>query len=181
MLVLIEIYRPGGLKSPLSVDAQSTGAAPDIALVRNYSSRPGVAINLEQQITDDLGIFSRASINDGTKEAYEFTEINNSVSIGLSLTGAYWDRPGDIFGLAGVTNGLSQGARVYFAAGGLGILIGDGKLPNYGRENIIETYYSITLAGWIALAIDYQLIINPAYNRNRGPVSVFGTRLHLGF
>ena len=76
-----------------------------------------------------------------------------------------------------MTNGLSQGARAYFAAGGLGILIGDGKLPDYGRENIIETYYRATLADWAALAIDYRLIFNPAYNQDRGPVSVFGTHL----
>jgi len=159
--------------------AQSIAAPPDTSLVREYRSRPGAAINFEQQIADALGLFVRASINDGSKEAYEFTEINRSLSAGLSLKGRDWGRPKDTFGLAGVVNGLSDSARAYFAAGGLGILIGDERLPHYGPEKILEAYYSAAVTDWLSLALDYQWIDNPAYNRDRGPVSVLGIRVHV--
>ena len=161
--------------------ARATGTIPATASVRRYASRPGAAINLEQQIGDDLGFFARASLNDGSKEAYEFTEINRSLSVGLSLKGTSWTRPQDVFALAVVTNGLSRAARDYFAAGGLGILIGDGRLARYGSENVVETYYNINLAQGFALAADYQLITHPAYNRDRGPASVLGMRVHVQY
>jgi high affinity Mn2+ porin len=160
---------------------QATDSTPSVDLVRNYRSRPGAAINLEQEIADDLGFFLRASMNDGSKEAYEFTEINRSLSAGLALKGSGWGRKGDTAGFAGVVNGLSHSARAYFAAGGLGILIGDGKLPRYGSEDILETYYSAEITDWFSLTGDYQLIVHPAYNRERGPVSVFGVRAHLQY
>jgi high affinity Mn2+ porin len=159
---------------------RATGATPDTALVRRYSSQPGAAINIEQQIGEDLGLFARASFNEGSKEAYEFTEINRSFSAGLSLKGAAWNRPEDTVGFAAVVNGLTSPAHAYFAAGGLGILIGDGQLPHYGSEDILEAYYSAVMAGF-SVAADYQFIANPAYNRDRGPVSVFGVRIHAAF
>ncbi len=119
--------------------AAGTGAVPDVAAVRRYGTRPGISLNLEQEIADNVGIFARASLNDGHKEAFEFTEINQSISGGLSFGGAGWDRPKDTAGLAGVVNDISKDARDYFAAGGLGILIGDGKLTDPGLEKILET------------------------------------------
>lgn len=127
------------------------------------------------------GAFARLSWNDGSKEAYEFTEINRSLAIGLSLKGAAWGRPNDTVGIAGVVNELSDAARRYFAAGGMGILIGDGRLPHYGSEDIAELYYSAPVTDWLSAGADYQLINNPAYNRDRGPVSIIGMRLHVFF
>ena len=161
--------------------AQAIGTTPNIAAVRHYAFRPGIALNLEQQFTDDLGAFARASLNDGSKEAYEFTEINRSVAVGLSLKGSDWGRSNDTVGMAAVVNDLSTSARSYFAAGGLGILIGDGQLPHYGTEDILEAYYSAQLLGWLTAGTDYQFIANPAYNRDRGPVSVLAVRLHAQF
>lgn len=158
-----------------------TGTVPDTALVRRPASRPGVAINVEQQISDQLGAFGRLSLNDGSEEAYEFSEINHSVALGLSLKGADWGRADDTVGLAGVVNNISGSAQRYLAAGGLGILIGDGALRRYSSENIIEAYYGAALTKSLAVTGDYQFIANPAYNRDRGPVSVFGARLHLQF
>ena len=158
---------------------QRTGSTPDVTLVRQYRSRPGVGLNLEQSLSADLGAFARASLNDGSKEAFEFTEINRSVSAGLALKGTRWQRPNDTLGLAGVVNGLSSDARGYFGAGGLGILIGDGQLPNYGLEKIVEAYYSVQLIEALAISLDYQFVDNPAYNRDRGPVSIVGVRFHL--
>ena len=158
--------------------ALGTGAAPSVAAVRGYGSRPGIELNTEQQIVANLGAFLRASYDDGHKEAYEFTEIDESVSGGLSWKGVDWDRPNDTIGLAAVANGISKDARNYFAAGGLGILIGDGSLTNYGWEKILETYYSAAVIDGITVSADYQYVVNPAYNRDRGPVSIFGLRLH---
>jgi high affinity Mn2+ porin len=162
----------------LSRAAGAGGSVPDTSQVRRRASRPGLALNLEQELAQDAGLFARASINDGSKEAYEFTEVNRSVCVGLSVGGGRWGRTADIAGLAGVVNGLSGAAREYFGAGGQGILIGDGALARYGLEKIVEAYYSLQLAANVALSADFQYVDNPAYNRDRGPVPVFALRLH---
>lgn len=159
---------------------QETGEAPDTGLVRRFGSRAGASVNLEQELSSDLGLFGRASINNGNKEAYEFSEINRSISAGVSLKGDRWGRHDDTIGIAGVVNGLSGEARAYFAAGGIGILIGDGQLT-YGAEKTIETYYSMHIDPHVTLAANYQRINNPAYNHDRGPVSIFGLRAHAEF
>jgi high affinity Mn2+ porin len=161
--------------------ADAVGGIPDTALVRRYASRAGGGINLEQSVTDELGGFARFSLNDGSEEAYEFTEINRSLALGLALKGSRWGRANDTLGLAFVNNAISQAAQNYLAAGGLGILIGDGRLPHYGTENIIETYYSLAATDWFSVGADYQLIVNPAYDSDRGPISVLGLRLHGQF
>ena len=161
--------------------AEQTGTTPNTALVRNYKSRAGVALNFQQDLTGDLGMFARLSYNDGSQEAYEFTEINRGLSTGLSLKGTSWNRSNDTVGAAYIVSGISQAAQRYFADGGLGILIGDGQLPHYGLENGLETYYSAQLASWFWVTADYQLMVNPAYNRDRGPVNIFGLRLHAEF
>jgi high affinity Mn2+ porin len=96
------------------------------------------------------------------------------------LKGASWGRPNDRIGVAGVIDGLSPEAQAYFAAGGLGILIGDGAL-NYRPEKILETYYSYSLNTWSALTFDYQFVADPAYNADRGPVHIFAGRYHAEF
>jgi high affinity Mn2+ porin len=161
--------------------AQQTGTTPDVSLVRHYSSRPGAGINAEQEFTDDLGGFLRASLNDGHKETYEFTEINRSLVLGLALAGKRWNRPDDTLGLAGVINDISKDARNYLAAGGLGILIGDGALPKAGFEKILELYYKAAIVDGFNASVDFQHIENPAYNAVRGPVEVIGFRLHAEF
>jgi high affinity Mn2+ porin len=160
---------------------QATGTTPDVARVRQYSSRPGVALNLEQQIAPDLGAFARATADNGSKEVYEFTEINQSISAGISLKGARWYRPGDTIGLAGAINGISPQARNYFAAGGLGVLLGDGRLPRYGLERIFEVYYNFCFIEGVNLTLDFQHVVNPAYDAVRGPVEIIAFRTHAEF
>jgi high affinity Mn2+ porin len=155
-----------------------TSSVPDTTLVRRYASRPGFAMNLEQELEADLGAFARASLNQGSEEAFEFTEINKSMAAGLSLRGDRWSRPDDTVGLAAVVNGLSGAARDYFGAGGIGILIGDGRLPDYGLEKVLEAYYSRKVMDHLTVSTDLQFVDNPAYNRNRGPVIIFGLRVH---
>ena len=152
---------------------------PETGSVRHMAARPGLSLDLQQQLAPGLGAFLRAGANDGHKETYEFTEIDRTVSLGLALAGTAWDRPDDTVGLAGVVNGLSRDARAYFAAGGLGILIGDGRLPDYADERILESYYRLSVADRLDVTLDCQLIAAPAYNAERGPVTVIGARLHV--
>jgi high affinity Mn2+ porin len=161
--------------------AQATGTAPDTALVRKRRDKTGLGINLEQPLADDLGLFLRAGWMQGNDEVYEFTEIDRTLSFGASLGGAAWSRPDDRIGSALAFNGLSDAAKRYLQAGGLGILIGDGQLPNSAGEMIWESYYSFAVAGGVAISADYQLINHPAYNRDRGPVQVLAARAHLQF
>ena len=161
--------------------ARFTHQPADAALVRRYRSRPGMSLNLEQGVTDQLGWFLRASFNDGSQETYEFTDIHQSISSGLSLKGTPWERPDDTAGLAFETSAISKSGQAYLAAGGLGLLIGDGRLTRYGEEAVMETYYDTQIIKGIHAALDYQLIIHPAYNADRGPISVLGLRLHGEF
>ena len=160
--------------------ASQTSAIPSTAYVRHHQVRLGGGINIEQELISDLGAFLRVSMNDGTKEAFEFTEINQSLSGGLSLKGERWKRPDDVVGLGGAVNAISKEAQNYLTSGGQGILIGDGNL-NYAPEEILETYYSAKIAKPLTATLDYQFINNPAYNQDRGPVHVFGVRAHIEF
>ncbi len=177
LLGFVNRGRMGSYNDALTLSL-ATHTVPDTSLVRRYRSRPGVALDVEQEIADGLGVFLRANANDGSQEAYEYTEINRSLAAGVSLAGAAWGRPKDSVGFANVINTISRPAQAYFAAGGLGILIGDGALRHYGTEDIVESYYSAGLANGLSVSLDYQWIIHPAYNADRGPVSVFGLRLH---
>jgi high affinity Mn2+ porin len=160
---------------------QATGQTPSTAAVRSFRTKAGIGLNLEQQLTTDFGIFARASISQGDVEEVDFTDINQSVSAGLSLAGSRWGRPDDTVGLAGVVNRISHEGKLYLAAGGLGGIIGDGRLTNAGPEQILEAYYSVPVFSFAQITADYQFINNPAYNRDRGPVSVLGLRVHLEF
>jgi high affinity Mn2+ porin len=161
--------------------SEVTGQPADIAAVRDYRSRGGISINLEQQLTPDLGVFARAGVADGNIEPFDFTDIDGTVAAGVSLSGKKWGRPDDTWGLAGVINGISNVHEAFLNDGGLGIVVGDGKLPHPGLEQIIETYYSLQLAKGYWISPDYQFVVNPAYNLDRGPVSVLGVRLHAQF
>jgi high affinity Mn2+ porin len=161
--------------------AETTGQPADIAAVRRYQSRPGISFNLEQGVSDDLGVFARGGVDDGTKEPYEFSDIDRTVAVGASLKGVRWSRPGDIVGLALVANGISRIHEEFLDAGGLGILVGDGKLPHPGPEEIVEAYYDAAVAKHVWLTLDAQIVGNPAYNRDRGPAPVLGARLHAQF
>ncbi len=153
----------------------------DITLTRRYRYQYGFGLSAEQEITKDLGMFVRASWRDGQEEVWQFTDVDRSLSMGLQLKGAAWRRTNDTVGLAGIVDGLSQAHRDYLAAGGLGILLGDGKLPNYSPESVLEMYYDVEVIRNFHLAIDYQLIGNPGYNADRGPVNVFSSRFHFQF
>ncbi|MBX9828050.1 MAG: carbohydrate porin [Xanthobacteraceae bacterium] len=147
---------------------------------REQRLKYGFYLNGEQAVGRDLGVFGRFSWNDGQNEILSFTDIDRSLSGGISLKGSAWKRPDDVIGLGGAINGLSEAHRDFLANGGLGLLIGDGAL-NYRQEKIIEAYYSYRIDKSAALTFDYQFISNPAYNADRGSVSIFGCRFHAEF
>jgi high affinity Mn2+ porin len=161
--------------------AAATGGAPDTALVRRRQTRVGAYLNIEQGIADNVGVFARAGIVDGQIEPYDFTDIDRTFEAGISLDGAIWGRKGDTVGLAGVVNGISAEHEHYLDAGGIGVLVGDGRLPHPGTEKIAELYYDWHPWAPVAITLDYQFVANPGYNRDRGPVHVFGLRLHGQF
>lgn len=159
--------------------AEATGLPPDPAPVRRYRKRDGVSLNIEQQLTANVGVFARFGDAGGNVETYEFTDIDRTASLGVSVSGGPWHRPGDTLGVAGVVNAPSRDRRQYLAAGGLGILVGDGKLPHAWHEDILETYYELAAVSAVHLTLDYQWVGSPAYNRDRGPVSIFALRVHI--
>nr|WP_226019251.1 carbohydrate porin [Novosphingobium sp. FKTRR1] len=161
--------------------ARASGNPPDLALVRRKQNRFGLAVNAEQDLTANLGMFVRAGTTQGAIETYDFTDIDRSLAVGGALKGAGWRRLQDTVGFAAVVNGISAAHQRWLAAGGLGVLVGDGALRNAGSETIIEAYYAFRPVNWAAITLDYQHIANPGYNRDRGPANVFGARFHAGF
>ena len=161
-----------------------SGVTPDILTSRNsYQTKWGYGVNLEQALTDQIGFFARWSWNDGQTETQAFTDIDRSLSGGLSINGAQWGRAHDTWGIAGALNGIAGSQIAYLSQngqtpGGSTMFIGDGRL-NYRKEQILETYYSFSLCKGASLSADYQYIANPAYNADRGPVSFFGLRAHI--
>jgi high affinity Mn2+ porin len=161
--------------------AARTGAIPDLSLTRRRMTRPGADINIEQELTDTLGLFARAGLTDGAIETYDFTDIDRTVAVGGAIKGKGWGRADDNVGFAAVVNGISKARERYLDAGGLSVLIGDGKLPHPGAEMIAEAYYDWQPLHGVNVTVDYQFIANPAYNRDRGPANVLALRLHGAF
>lgn len=172
----------GRYRDALNLSVSNPAFDPTDAIVasRRGNTKYGYVLNLEQSITNDIGVFARWSWNNGKNEISAFTDIDSSLSFGTSIKGAGWGRPNDRIGIAMAINGLSEDHRSYIAAGGMGILVGDGRL-NYRQEKIFETFYALNLAKGTTLTFDYQFMMNPAYNADRGPISIYAARLHAEF
>lgn len=154
---------------------------PDVTATRAFGrTKLGFAASVDQDLGHGLAAFARASWSDGKNETWAFTEIDRSVAAGVVQAGSRWGRPEDEAGAAVVVSGLSDLHRRYLAAGGFGFILGDGAL-RYGPEVLGELYYRAALTREVSLGVNYQPIVNPAYNRDRGPVHVFTGRLHVAF
>jgi high affinity Mn2+ porin len=161
--------------------AEQNHVAPDITnhpwhITRKY----GFGINLEQSLTRYLTAFTRFGWDNGKTESFAYTEVDQTFAGGVGANGAWWHRKQDRAGVALVSNAIKKDHQIYLADGGLGFLLGDGKL-NYGRENIMETYYTIHAWRGIYVAPGLQHIVDPGYNRDRGPVLVPSFRAHVEF
>jgi hypothetical protein len=140
----------------------------------------GFGVNLEQNLTRHLTAFGRFGWDNGKTESFAYTEVDQTFAGGLGASGAWWHRKQDRAGVALVTNAICKYHQTYLADGGLGFLLGDGKL-NYGREDIVESYYTVHVWRGIYLAPGVQHINDPGYNRDRGPVVVPSFRAHVEF
>ena len=154
---------------------------PDVTLTRiDGRTKYGFGLNYEQELSDETGMFLKASWNDGNNETWAFTEIDHSISGGFVKDNLF-GRKKDRLNIGFVLSGISDLHRQYLAKGGYGFIIGDGKLPNYGLESILEINYNAKISDWLSVTPDYQLVINPAYNQDRGPVHAFALRFHAEF
>ena len=161
--------------------AQRAGGVPDVTATRQFGTlKYGFGLNIEQEIARGIGVFGRVGWNDGKTESFAFTAIDRLAQAGVSINGARWGRPDDTVATAFTASGLSGIHREYLRLGGADFLIGDGTL-RYGWELVSESYYSARVASWLFATLDLQHIVNPAYNRDRGPVWVGTLRLHMEF
>lgn len=149
----------------------------DIEGTREYRYKYGFGLNAEQELIKNVGVFTRLGWSDGENEAWAFSDVDHMATGGVSVKGEFWGRPNDTVALAGAINDISKVHREFLEAGGTGILAGDSTLT-YGLEKALETYYDFKIWRSVHGAFDYQFIVDPAYNRDRGPVSIFGARLH---
>jgi high affinity Mn2+ porin len=167
-----------------ALEARANGDPSAVPVITDHkpwvSVKYGVGLNFEQELPADLRLFGRFGWNEGQHESYAYTEVDQTFELGGDLAGNRWSRPNDKFGIVGVSNAIKRDHQEYLALGGLGFLLGDGRL-NYAREDILETYY--TAHNWRGLftAFDVQLIAHPGYNQDRGPVAVFSVRTHVDF
>ena len=154
---------------------------PDVAAHAKFGSvKYGFGLNAEQEITQNLHVFLRAGWNEGQHESYAYTEVDQTVAAGASLSGESFSRPNDKIGIAFVSNAIKHDHQEYLRYGGLGFLLGDGNLT-YGRENILESYYNLHAWRGVFYALNMQFIEHPGYNQDRGPVLVEGVRMHVDF
>ncbi|HTS27969.1 MAG TPA: carbohydrate porin [Bryobacteraceae bacterium] len=152
---------------------------PDVTLYRKQGNvKYGFGLNAEQEVTPLIRAFGRLGWNDGANESYAYTEIDRTAEFGADLRGKRWHRSQDKIGAAFVANAISGDHRRYLALGGQGFILGDGGL-RYGLEKIFETYYTAHVWRGVSLAIDYQHVTDPGYNRDRGPASVVSFRVHI--
>jgi high affinity Mn2+ porin len=168
----------GSYSDALRLAAQ-TGTTPDVTLTRHVGTlKYGFGISFDQAINSDIGVFSRLGWNDGKTESWAFTAIDRLATGGVSVKGTRWRRNCDVAGTSLTVGGLSAVHREYLAAGGLDFLIGDGRL-NYAPEYVWESFYSAQVVPGFYASFDLQRDANPAYNHDRGPVTIYSVRLHM--
>ncbi len=168
----------GSYREAINAFLAGRDSVPDITAHRRPGrTKAGVGLNVEQSAGRGVTVFGRAGFNNGHVESFAYTEVDRTLEIGIGWTAPPW-RQHDRLGMAFASNGLASDHREYLARGGLGFLLGDGAL-RYGPERIVEGYYTFTVGLGLSVAADIQHIVNPGYNRDRGPATVFALRAHL--
>jgi hypothetical protein len=158
-----------------------TTATPEITSVEKFGAvKYGFGLNFEQEMTGNLRVFGRFGWNEGQHESFCYTEVDQTFEFGGDYAAKRWGRENDKLGLVFVTNAIKRDHQEYLKLGGLGFLIGDGKL-NYAREDIVEGYYNLHAWRGVYYALDAQYIAHPGYNQDRGPVLVESIRMHVDF
>lgn len=158
----------------------ANAGAPDLCWARKPNSKIGLGVSLEQSISKDIGVFFRGMKSDGKTEVYAFTSTDSSISFGTLIKGTGWGRARDSVGIGYAQNWISTSHVNYLTMGGIDGFIGDGKI-SYKPERTFETYYNLNVNRFFWFTLDYQRIVNPAYNSDRGPVTMYGVRAHAEF
>jgi hypothetical protein len=154
--------------------------APDLCWARKPNQRLGIGLNIEQHITDNLGVSFRGMISDGKTEVYAYTPTDTSIAATALAKGTAWKRPRDLAGVGYAANWISSIHAKYLGMGGVDGFVGDGKLRQ-ASERVVEVFYSANVLNSVWFSLDYQHLSNPAFNADRGPVNIFGGRLHAEF
>ncbi len=154
--------------------------APDLCWSRKSNVKMGVGINMEQRITQDIGVFFRGMYSDGKTEIYSYLSSDRSISFGAAMKGLRWGREKDTLGLGFAQSWISKDHVTYLNMGGIDGFIGDGKI-NYKPEQVVDIYYQCHVISSVWMSLDYQHLANPAYNADRGPVDIYGARVHFEF
>jgi hypothetical protein len=155
-------------------------SAPDLCWVREPNTKVGIGLFGEQYIAHDIGVFSRAMVSDGRTEVDAYTSTDRSASFGALAKGSWWSRPADVSGVGVNLGWISQAHAEYLRLGGIDGFIGDGSIKP-GMESALDLFYSVNLRRSLWLSGDYQHVINPAFNADRGPVNIFSARIHVEF
>jgi len=181
LLSYLNVANMGSYRAAIDDYRAGLVSVPDITAVRRQGRKKyGFGLNLQQDLPHHFEAYGRWGWGDGHNESFAYTEVDRTGQAGVGLRGDAWKRKLDRLGAAFVVNGLSGDHREYLALGGLGFLLGDGKL-NYGTERIFEGYYTAHLWRGFWASFDLQHVTNPGYNRDRGPVTVPSGRLHIDF
>ncbi len=160
-------------------DSANTGA-PDLCWARKSNIKMGIGINMEQAITEDIGLFFRGMVSDGRTEVYSYLPADRSLSFGTAIKGMRWGREKDSVGLGYGQSWISSQHVAYLNMGGVDGFIGDGKI-NYKPEHVVDIYYQWHAVKSTWLTFDYQYLANPAFNTDRGPVNIYNARVHFEF
>jgi hypothetical protein len=181
VLSYVNIAHMGNYREAVEAYVAGIDPTPDITKHRHFGAvKYGFGFNFEQETSDNARVFARVGWNDGATESFEYTEVDQTVEVGGDYRGTRWGRPYDKAGVAFVSNAIKRDHQNYLADGGLGFLLGDGRL-HYGRENIEEAYYNAHAYKGLFFALGLNHIDNPGYNRDRGPVWVPSVRAHIDF
>lgn len=180
----IAAYQSDHLKNATTCTGFNYGSnnanAPDLCWARKPNVKMGIGINFEQNITEDIGLFFRGMYSDGQTEVYSYTSTDRSISLGALVKGSRWGRTRDSFGIGYAQGWISKIHADYLNMGGVDGFVGDGKL-NYRPEQAIDIFYSLNVLSSVWITADYQHIANPGFNADRGPVDVYGARIHAEF
>ncbi|MFA6051964.1 MAG: carbohydrate porin [Methylobacter sp.] len=155
-------------------------SAPDLCWARKPNIKMGIGINMEQGITQDIGVFFRGMYSDGKTEVYSYVPADRSISFGAAMKGLRWGREKDTLGLGYAQSWISTQHATYLNMGGIDGFIGDGRL-NYKPEQVMDIYYQWHAMSSTWFTLDYQHLANPAYNADRGPVDIYNARIHFEF
>lgn len=171
----------GSYREAVNAYLNHADATPDITKHEHFGAvKYGFGGNMEQELTGSLRVAARFGWNEGQHESFAYTEVDQTVELAADYAANRWHRANDKLGVAFVSNAIKRDHQNYLADGGLGFLLGDGRL-NYGRENIVEMYYNAHMLSGMYAALGAQAIDHPGYNRDRGPLLVTAVRIHIDF